>query len=83
MTILSDLLGSLTAKLVATGGLFAAVLAAWVGFAMHYENKGAAKEVAKIEKKAEVLNEKAGKAHVAAQRPGAADRLRQRYCTDC
>ena len=47
---LIDFFGSLWGRVAVGGGIVATLLAAWVGFAWHYENKGAAKEVAKMER---------------------------------
>lgn len=73
--------------LATTVGRWAAIcgmaLIAWFGFARYYENKGASRVVSQIETKAKVLNEKASEAYDAANKPGAADRLRKRYCLDC
>lgn len=77
-------LGEIGTKLVATGGLIATILGLWFGFAQHYENKGAAKAVAKIEQKAVALNEKGVKARASvAGVSDAAERLRKDYCDDC
>ena len=52
-------LSTLWARIAATGGLVALVLSAWFAFALHYENKGAAKAVAKIEQRTQANVEKA------------------------
>jgi hypothetical protein len=43
--------GTLWGRVAVAGGIVATLLAAWVGFAIHYEHKGAAKAVAKIEQR--------------------------------
>ena len=80
MPILLGFLATTVGRWVAICGM---VLIAWLGFARHYENKGASSVVSQIETKAKVLNEKADKAYDDASKPGAADRLRKRYCLDC
>lgn len=81
--IMPILLGFLATKAARWAALFATLIIAWFGFARHYENKGASRVVSQIETKAKVLNEKASQAYDAASKPGAADRLRKRYCLDC
>ena len=51
-------LSTLWARIAATGGLVALVLSAWFAFALHYENKGAAKAVAKIEQRTQAKTSK-------------------------
>ena len=77
-------LSTLWARVAATGGLVALVLSAWLGFALRYEHKGAAKAAAQIEQKAVALNEKGVKARASvADVDNAAERLRKQYCSDC
>lgn len=74
-------LSTLWARVAATGGLIALILSAWLAFALHYENKGAAKVVAKIEQKAAANVEKAQAARASvANTP--ADKLSDRYRRD-
>jgi hypothetical protein len=51
--------GTLWGRVAVAGGIFATLLAAWVGFAWHFENKGAAQAVAKIEQRNNANVEKA------------------------
>ena len=66
---LSSLMGLsvLWARVAATGGLVALVLSAWLAFALHYESKGAAKAVAKIEQRSAANVEKAQAARKSVQ----------------
>jgi hypothetical protein len=76
--------GTLWGRVAVAGGIFAALVGAWVGFAWHYENKGAAKAVAQIEKKAVSLNEKGLKARASVSNvDDPAGRLLGKYCRDC
>ena len=52
-------LSTLWARVAATGGLVALVLSAWLAFALHYQNVGEARAIAKIEKASEVNVQKA------------------------
>ena len=54
-------------------------LVALKGYGLMNERKGAAKAVAAIERKTDAKVEKVRAAQRAADRPGAADRLRRRY----
>lgn len=74
-------LSTLWARIAATGGLVALVLGAWFAFALHYENKGAAKAVAKIEQRIKVNVEKATKARQSVESLPA-DKLSDRYRRD-
>ena len=60
-------LSTLWARVAATGGLVALVLSAWLGFALRYEHKGAAKAVAKIEQRSAANVEKAQAARKSVQ----------------
>lgn len=81
--VMPILLGFFATTLGRWAAISGMVLVAWFGFARHYENRGASRVVSQIETKAKVLNEKASDAYDAARKPGAADRLRKRYCLDC
>jgi predicted nucleic acid-binding protein len=74
-------LSTLWARIAATGGLVALVLSAWFAFALHYENKGAAKAVAKIEQRTQANVEKAQAARRSVETLPA-DRLTDRYRRD-
>ena len=74
-------LSTLWARIAATGGLVALVLSAWFAFALHYENKGAAKAVAKIEQRTQANVEKAQAARRSVETLPA-DRLNDRYRRD-
>ena len=74
-------LSTLWARIAATGGLVALVLSAWFAFALHYENKGAAKAVAKIEQRTQANVEKAQAARRSVEILPA-DRLTDRYRRD-
>ena len=74
-------LSTLWAHIAATGGLVALVLSAWFAFALHYENKGAAKAVAKIEQRTQANVEKAQAARRSVEIL-LADRLTDRYRRD-
>lgn len=69
-----------------TGMIALAVMAAlgWRAYDVHHQRQiGASRAVEKIEKQTEKINDKAQKARTAARRPGAAQRVRERYCRDC
>ena len=74
-------LSTLWARIAATGGLVALVLSAWFAFALHYESKGAAKAVAKIEQRTQANVEKAQAARRSVETLPA-DRLNDRYRRD-
>lgn len=74
-------LSTLWSRIAATGGLVALVLSAWFAFALHYENKGAAKAVAKIEQRTQANVEKAQAARRSVETLPA-DRLTDRYRRD-
>ena len=74
-------LSTLWTRVAATGGLVALVLSAWLAFALHYENKGAAKAVAKIEQRSAANVEKAQAARRSVESIPA-DKLNDRYRRD-
>lgn len=54
--------GTIPGRLTVAGGIFAALITAWAAFAWHYEKKGEAKVLAKIEKSTAANVEKAASA---------------------
>lgn len=76
-------LGTLIGQICTGGAIVALILTAWLSFAHHYENKGAAKviETSKVEGKK--INAKNESVRARADRPGAAQRVRKNYCRDC
>ena len=79
------MIGSVIAFLITPIGRWAAiaamVLAAWFGFARHFENKGASRVVAQIEKKVEANAKKADAVRRSVQSVPV-DRLRDKYTRD-
>lgn len=60
-------ISTLWARVAATGGLVALVLGLWAGFAYHYESKGAARVLEKIEQRTSENVQKASEARKAVQ----------------
>ena len=81
MMALIDFFGTLWGRVAVGGGIVALLLAAWTGFAWHYENKGAAKAVAKIEQR---TNANVAKAQAARRsvKDIPADQLNDQYRRD-
>ena len=79
------MIGTALAFLITPFGRWAAiaamVFAVWFGFARHFENKGASRVVAQIEKKVEANAKKADAARRSADELPA-DRLRDKYFRD-
>ena len=79
------MIGSVIAFLITPIGRWAAiaamVFAVWFGFARHFENKGASRVVAQIEKKVEANAQKADDVRRSVQSVPV-DRLRDKYTRD-
>jgi hypothetical protein len=75
--------GTLWGRVAVAGGILAALIAAWAGFASHYKSKGAASVIQASRIEGQKINEKNRSVTVRAQQPGAFDRLRRESCRDC
>jgi hypothetical protein len=80
MTLFSALLGS-KPFCYAVAGL--TVLGAYEGWKYHEQHLGADKVIEQVNTSAEKLADKAVAARAPADKPGAAARMRARYCRDC
>jgi hypothetical protein len=83
MIALIAFFGTLWGRVAVAGGFLAALIAAWVGFAIHYEHKGAAAVIQKSKLEGQKINEKNRSITDRAREPGAFDRLRKDSCRDC
>jgi hypothetical protein len=61
----------------------AIVLIAWFGVAQHYKKEGAAGVLAQSKKEGIAANAKNAEIRAAAEQPGAAGRVRNKFCRDC
>lgn len=74
-------LSTLWARIAATGGFVAIIISLWAGFAYHYQKKGEARVLARIEQASETNAQKASAARRSVERIPA-DQLADRYRRD-
>lgn len=73
--------GTLWGRVAVAGGILAALIAAWAGFAHHYRQQGESRVLHKIEQRTTINVEKATKARQSVESLPA-DRLNDRYRRD-
>lgn len=73
--------GTLWGRVAVAGGILAALLAAWAGFAHHYRKQGESRVLQKIEQRTSENVEKAAKARQSVESLPA-DKLSDRYRRD-
>lgn len=73
--------GTLWGRMAVAGGILAALIAAWAGFAHHYRTQGESRVLQKIEQRTSENVEKAAKARASVETVPA-DRLTDRYRRD-
>lgn len=69
--------------LIKFGLICGIVLFVWFGFAQHYKKVGAAGVLANSVEAGKEANATNENVRAAAAKPGAADRVRKKYCSDC
>lgn len=79
--MITGILGFLITPIGRWAGIVSMVLLAWFGFAKHYENKGASRVSAQIEKKVQA-NAKTADAVRSSVESVPADRLRDKWTRD-